>query len=124
METKPLLFGLIGFFVGGLLVSVAATTFDKPKSGRTAEMSMSQMIGSLRDKQGDDYDEAFIASMIEHHEGAIEMARQSADKARHDEIKKISDRIITAQEKEISEMRQWQDDWGYGSSADNNRMSH
>lgn len=28
METKPLLYGLIGFFLGGLLVSVAATTFD------------------------------------------------------------------------------------------------
>lgn len=30
METKPLLYGLIGFFLGGLLVSIAATTFDKP----------------------------------------------------------------------------------------------
>lgn len=32
METKPLLYGLIGFFIGGLLVSIAATTFDKPTS--------------------------------------------------------------------------------------------
>lgn len=30
METKSLLYGLIGFFAGGLLVSIAATTFDKP----------------------------------------------------------------------------------------------
>ena len=30
MDTKALLYGLIGFFLGGLLVSVAATTFDKP----------------------------------------------------------------------------------------------
>jgi hypothetical protein len=29
METKPLLFGLIGFFIGGLLVSIAASTFEK-----------------------------------------------------------------------------------------------
>lgn len=33
MDTKPLLYGLIGFFIGGLLVSIAATTFDKPKDG-------------------------------------------------------------------------------------------
>lgn len=33
METKPLLYGLIGFFIGGLLVSVAANTFDKPING-------------------------------------------------------------------------------------------
>lgn len=30
METKPLLYGIIGFMLGGLLVSIAATTFDKP----------------------------------------------------------------------------------------------
>lgn len=29
MDTKPLIYGLIGFFIGGLLVSVAATTFEK-----------------------------------------------------------------------------------------------
>lgn len=31
MDTKPLLYGLIGFFLGGLLVSIAATTFDRPE---------------------------------------------------------------------------------------------
>ncbi|MNR62215.1 hypothetical protein D3C85_1841670 [compost metagenome] len=29
MEIKPLLYGLIGFFLGGLLVSIAAHTFNK-----------------------------------------------------------------------------------------------
>lgn len=31
MDTKPLLYGLIGFFLGGLLVAIAANTFDKDK---------------------------------------------------------------------------------------------
>jgi hypothetical protein len=31
MDTKPLLYGLIGFFLGGLLVAVAATTFEKDR---------------------------------------------------------------------------------------------
>lgn len=31
MDTKALLYGIIGFILGGLLVSVAATTFDKPE---------------------------------------------------------------------------------------------
>ena len=30
MDTKILLAGLIGFFLGGLIVSIAATTFEKP----------------------------------------------------------------------------------------------
>ena len=31
MDTKPLLYGLIGFFIGGLLVSIAATTFENDR---------------------------------------------------------------------------------------------
>jgi len=39
MDTKSLLIGIICFILGGLLVSVAATTFDKPQTG--AEQSVS-----------------------------------------------------------------------------------
>ncbi len=40
METKELLYGLIGFFIGGLLVSIAATTFNNDELQRTpVEMS-------------------------------------------------------------------------------------
>lgn len=46
METKPLLYGLIGFFLGGLLVSVAATTFDKPACSSYTE-TKSQMAQTL-----------------------------------------------------------------------------
>lgn len=41
METKPLLYGIIGFILGGLLVSIAATTFEKPEakgSSQSGEM--------------------------------------------------------------------------------------
>jgi len=116
METKSLLYGLIGFFLGGLLVSVAATTFDKP-TDRAPGMSTNQMMETLRDKQGDEFDKAFIADMIEHHEGAIEMARLSAQNAKHDEIKRSSLEVISAQESEIREMKQWQVDWGYSNDS-------
>jgi hypothetical protein len=42
METKPLLFGLIGFFLGGLIVSIAATSFDKPDIKTHDDMNMSR----------------------------------------------------------------------------------
>lgn len=132
MQTKPLLYGLIGFFIGGFLVAVAATTFDKPESKETSSnnsmmsgMSMDDMTADLKEKAGDEYDKAFIANMIVHHEGAVEMAKLSASNAKHDEIKKLSEAIITAQEKEIAEMKKWQENWGYGtSSADHGSMSH
>lgn len=117
METKPLLYGLIGFFIGGFIVSVAATTFDKPSNDESLNsMSMQDMTADLEDKTGDEYDKAFIASMIAHHEGAVEMAELSAANAKHDEIKELSKAIIVAQEKEIADMKQWQKDWGYSTT--------
>ena len=117
MDTKSLLYGIVGFILGGLLVSVAATTFDKPttKSSTTSTMSMADMESQLQNKTGDDFDKTFIAEMIDHHEGAVAMAKLAAGSAKHDEIKQLSKDIIAAQEKEIAAMQQWQQDWGYSS---------
>ncbi len=44
METKELLYGLIGFFLGGLIVAIAANTFNnaelQKKSSSTSEIRM------------------------------------------------------------------------------------
>ena len=131
METKPLLYGLIGFFIGGLLVSIAATTFNKPEQDTSAKtnssmssISMDSMTADLKGKMGEDFDKAFIANMIIHHQGAVEMAKLSADNANRDEIKKLSEDIISAQEKELSQMKQWQIDWGYSMDLNHSSMSH
>lgn len=112
MESKSLLIGIVSFIAGALLVSTAATTFDKPSSAD----SMAAMVEMLKDKSGDEFDEAFIAEMIAHHEAAVEMANLSENQAKHDEIKSLSKAIISAQEKEISDMRHWQGIWGYEAS--------
>lgn len=47
METKPLLYGLIGFFAGGLLVSLAATYLEPPEQRcveSVSRASVSQQI--------------------------------------------------------------------------------
>lgn len=132
MQTKPLLYGLIGFFLGGLLVSVAATTINSPArvtKERTPtsinSMSMNDMTASLKNKSSDEFDKAFIAGMIIHHQGAVKMADFAEDNAKHQEIKDLSRNIISTQQKEIAEMEQWQIDWGYDSDAvDHGSMNH
>lgn len=131
METKSLLYGLIGFFLGGLLVALAATTFSKPSTESTngtatsmSSMSMDEMNAELKSKMGDEFDNAFLANMIAHHEGAVEMAKLSAKNAKHDEIKNLSSEIISAQEKEIAEMKKWQMEWGYSSMMNHGPMGH
>lgn len=114
METKPLLYGLTGFLLGGLLVSLVATTTGSNETNReSGHLAMMDMTNSLRNKTGDEYDKAFIEHMIEHHESAVVMAKLSAANAKHQEIKDLSTDIVTAQEREIAQMRQWQKDWNY-----------
>lgn len=124
METKALVFGIVGFLCGGLVVSIAATQNPQDlKDASNTGMTMTQMTESLKDKRGDAYDAAFIASMIDHHEGAIEMAKLSAERAKHDEIRQLSQDIVTAQKTEIDRMKQWQADWGY-EGVDEGHTSH
>jgi hypothetical protein len=50
MDTKALLYGVVGFILGGLLVSVAATTFDKPVDGVCQMTSVFKSALSQTDK--------------------------------------------------------------------------
>jgi len=43
MDTKALLYGVIGFILGGLLVSIAATTFEKDEIINNPTTDMQQM---------------------------------------------------------------------------------
>lgn len=110
MKNNPLLFGIIGFLFGGFVVSLAAT-FDKPVA------SHDNMTQELSQKSGDEFDKAFIAGMITHHQSALDMAELSADRAKHKEIKDLSREIIKTQQAEINTMKMWQSYWGYSQAG-------
>ena len=76
---------------------------------------MASMTTKLEGKTGDDFDKAFIEQMIMHHQSAIDMAAPGQKNAKHQEIKDLATAIVTAQSKEITQMKQWQKDWGYSS---------
>lgn len=77
------------------------------------DMSMNDMSAMLEGKTGDDFDKAFLEGMIPHHEGAIEMATAALRDAKHAEIRDMANAIITAQQREIDQMKQWMRSWGY-----------
>ena len=123
MKQHPILFALIGFILGGLVVSVACSSQQTPaaKHDGPHEVMMSEMTTQLKDKKGDDFDALFLAHMIEHHQAAVDRSKLSPTNAKHDELKKLSADIIAAQEKEIAQMKQWQKDWGYSAE---HKMQH
>lgn len=54
---------------------------------------------------GEDYDRMFLANMIAHHQGAVDMANLALTSAKHQEIKDMANNIISAQTKEIGDMQ-------------------
>ena len=66
-------------------------------------MDMEHDVEMLENSTNIDTD--FAQMMITHHQGAITMAKLAADNAEHDELKKLAEEIISAQEREIDVMR-------------------
>lgn len=62
------------------------------------------------------YDLRFIDGMILHHQGAVVMAEEAQRKSNRSEMKKLAADIITAQQKEIAQMKAWRTSW-YANAA-------
>ncbi len=60
---------------------------------------------------GNEFDAAFLEEMIPHHIGAIKMAQLALTNSKRPEILQMAKDIISAQEKEIDTMRDWQKTW-------------
>lgn len=76
---------------------------------------MTMMGEELKNLTGEAFDKKFLSLMIEHHQQAIDMSRPAAANAQHQEVKDIASAIITAQTKEIEDMKTWQKQLGYTS---------
>jgi uncharacterized protein (DUF305 family) len=112
-------FGIVSANSSNTMMNNEATQNNNSMTDSSGSMdhnaggSMADMNAALEGKTGDEFDKEFIMQMIEHHQGAIDMAEQAQMNAGRQEIKDLSTEIISAQESEISQMRQWQNDWGF-----------
>ena len=82
-----------------------------------SKMTMEEMTEGLKGLKGDAFDKAFVEMMIVHHQGAVDMAKEIPANAKHAELKKLGEEIITAQTKEIEMMKGWLKTWGYEDGA-------
>lgn len=79
---------------------------------------MMTMGDELKDLKGIDFEKKFLELMIVHHQQAIAMSKYADTNASHQEIKDLAKAVIDAQEAEVTQMKQWQKDWGYETTSD------
>lgn len=98
IQNNKLMYGLIGVFIGGILVWFLAT--NTTNNNNQGVMNNSSLI-----------DAHFIEQMIPHHEDAIIMAKLAETKAKRPEVKELARDIIDSQGREIDQMKDWYKEW-------------
>jgi uncharacterized protein (DUF305 family) len=74
-------------------------------SGGSGGMMTAEEMKQLEGVKGAEFDRMWMQMMIKHHEGAVEMARTELSKGSSNEAKALAQKIIDAQQAEITTMQ-------------------
>jgi uncharacterized protein (DUF305 family) len=85
----------------------AAGDNGAPSTAAFQAADQSMMSGMSGIQYTGDADRDFVAHMIPHHQGAVEMAKVELKYGKDAKLRKLAKDIIAAQDKEIAFMKQW-----------------
>jgi uncharacterized protein (DUF305 family) len=89
-----------------LIVGLATAVLAHNPNGQVDPMN-----ASLQPLKGAEFEASFLQQMIQHHRGAVEMAKMVADHTQRAELRQFAEKIISAQTQEIGQMTKWLADW-------------
>lgn len=73
--------------------------------------AMDEMMLGFRGREGEEFEEAFLRSMIVHHLGAVEMSERVLEETDRPELRELARNIIETQTQEVDVMKGWLDEW-------------
>jgi Domain of unknown function (DUF305) len=69
------------------------------------EAAMNQMMADMKIKPTGDVDRDFVAMMVPHHQGAVDMAKAELQYGHNAQLRRLAHEIVVKQQQEITEMR-------------------
>jgi len=69
------------------------------------DAAMAKMMAAMDVKPSGDVDADFVATMVPHHQGAIDMAQAELRYGRNEQLRRLAQEIIVMQHEEIAAMR-------------------
>ena len=69
------------------------------------ETAMARMMAAMHVERSGDVDADFVAAMVPHHQGAIDMAQALLRYGKNEQLRRIAQEIIVTQQDEIAAMR-------------------
>jgi uncharacterized protein (DUF305 family) len=97
---------IIAAFVAIPLHAMAEDAADAKKAFLDADHKMMEAMHAVT--MTGDPDKDFVAMMLPHHQGAVDMAKVELQYGRDPKLRALAEEIVEAQEKEIAEMKDWQ----------------
>ena len=90
------------------LVSAAPSLFTGPEEASflaKSNAAMTRMMAGMQIKPSHDVDRDFVAMMVPHHQGAIDMAEAELSYGHNEPLRGLAQEIIATQEQEIAVMQ-------------------
>ena len=89
------------------LIGGATSIATSPEAAFLAEngAAMAKMMAAMDVKPTGDVDADFVATMVPHHQGAIDMAQAELRYGRNEQLRRLAQEIIVTQQEEIAAMR-------------------
>ncbi|WP_186127822.1 DUF305 domain-containing protein [Burkholderia gladioli] len=97
--------GAVLLLAAGAAAAAGAPAQDERAFLAENDTAMSRMMDDMSIKPSGDVDRDFVAMMVPHHQGAIDMAQAELRYGHNEQLRRIAQEIVVEQQQEIVAMR-------------------